>query len=198
MTDLKTDDEKAEEIKAWIKENGVSVFLGVAIAISGVFGWQQWGKHKEVKREEASALFSKTSDDLANVDLLKTQYTTSPYASLASLSAAKQFAAEGNNDKAIEELRWVSENASEENIKQIASLRLARMFLATEKLSDASVILSNEFAGSFTPIVEELKGDLHLASNETDKAIEAYRRAVEASGGAAPQYLSIKLNNLGG
>ena len=44
--DLKTDDEKAEELKAWWKENGTSVIAGVALTIGGMFGYQQWQQYK--------------------------------------------------------------------------------------------------------------------------------------------------------
>ena len=42
MTDFKTDEEKAEELKAWWKENGTSVMAGIALAVAALFGWEYW------------------------------------------------------------------------------------------------------------------------------------------------------------
>ena len=85
--DLKSDDEKAEELKAWWKKNGTSVIAGVALAIGGMFGWQQWQQHKLDQAEGASKLYSQISKEGADSDTalkkLNSEYGSSAYASLA-------------------------------------------------------------------------------------------------------------------
>ena len=53
--ELKTDEERAEELKAWWRSNGTSVLAGIAIAIGGVFGWQQWQNYQQNESEAGSA-----------------------------------------------------------------------------------------------------------------------------------------------
>lgn len=199
MTDLKTDAEKAEEIKAWWKENGKSVLTGVLVAIAGVFGWQQWQSHTKTQAEAASALYNsvKTTQSAESLANLKTDHGSSPYAAIASLAAAKNYAESGNEAEAISELQWAVDNAKEENIQFTAKIRLARLLIATAELDKASSLLNDEFPPTYNPLLEELKGDLALAKEDRTAAAEAYRRAIFQSGSSAPRYLQMKLDSLG-
>ncbi|CAA6826005.1 MAG: Unknown protein [uncultured Thiotrichaceae bacterium] len=199
MTDLKTDAEKAEEIKAWWKENGKSVLTGVAVAIVGIFGWQQWQSHTKTQAETASALYSTTQTTYSaeSLESLKADHSSSPYASIAALSAAKHFAESGKEAEAITELQWAADNAKEDTIQHIAKIRLTRLLIATAQLDKAATLLSDEFPATYNPLVEELKGDLALAKEDKSSAAEAYRRAIFQSGNMAPRYLQMKLDSLG-
>ena len=200
MTDLKTDAEKAEEIKQWWKENGTSVITGVAIAIAGVFGWQQWQAHKITQTEEASALFSQlnTEDkktDPATLAQLKTD-SASPYASLGALYAAKQASNQGNEDQAKTELQWTIDNTSDALIKQVAQLQLARLEISTKSYDNANKLLNSTFDKAYFSLVNELKGDVFRAQNKMDDAVKAYNEAIQLSEGNPPRYLQMKLDNI--
>ena len=56
MSDYQTDDEKVEELKAWWKENGVSVMVGIGLAVVALFGWEYWKKAQIENAVQASAL----------------------------------------------------------------------------------------------------------------------------------------------
>ena len=199
MTDLKTDQEKAEELKQWWKENGVSVLTGAALAIAGVLGWQQWQAQKLSKAEEASALFAKQqqSFDPASLAQLKTQASSSPYAALAALNAAKHAAQNNNAKKAKKELEWSIDNASDNLIKQVARLQLIRLEISTKDFDAAKQNLEQPFDAAYSSLVEELKGDLFLAQDNFLDASKAYQQAIMLSNGNPPRYLQMKLDNLG-
>ena len=202
MSDFLTDEEKAEQIKAWLKENGMSVFVGIAIAVGGLFGYRYWQDYKLQTAEEASAIYSQVQqshDDTiySKVAQLKTDYASTPYAALASMIAAKNYAEKGDNDKATTELQWVVENASEEVTLDLAKIRLARLYIAQKQFDKASSILNETFPKSYLSIIEELKGDIHLAKNEKDKAKEAYDKALLSSQGAPSSFLQMKRDDLG-
>ncbi len=198
MTDLKTDQEKAEDLKKWWKENGTSVMLGVALAIGSVLGWQQWQAHKLAETEEASSLFAsqKKQADPATLAELK-QKTGSPYASLAALNAAKQAAETGKEDQAKAELQWTIDNTPDELIKQVASLQLARLHISTKDFDTAKSLLNQSYSTAYSSLIDELKGDLYLAQDQISDAATAYQQAIQSSGGNAPRYLKMKLDNLG-
>ena len=65
----KTDDEQAEDIKKWWKENGLSVAAGIALAVAALFGWEYWQKYQITQAESASTLYSEaqtaTDDTIA-------------------------------------------------------------------------------------------------------------------------------------
>jgi len=44
--DMKSDEEKAEALKAWWASNGISVAAGVALTIGGMFGWNYYQESK--------------------------------------------------------------------------------------------------------------------------------------------------------
>ncbi len=199
MTDLKTDQEKAEEIKLWWKENGISVVAGVAIAIAAVFGWQQWQKHQSSTIEQASTLFNQTQKNFDDKVLttIKNEHSSTPYASLASLAAAKHAAEQGNNELALSELNWVIDNTSDNNIKEVATIRLIRVQISAKQYDKAEQQLSQTYSTAYTPLIDELKGDLYHAQNKSKEAIDSYQRAILNSGGNPPRYLQMKLDSLG-
>ena len=198
MTDLKTDQEKAEDLKRWWKENGTSVMLGVALAIGSVVGWQQWQAHQLAEAEEASSLFAtqQKQADPATLAELK-QKTSSPYASLAALNAAKQDVEADKEDQAKAELQWTIDNTSDDLIKQVASLQLARLQISTKDFAAAKSLLNQSYSPAYSSLINELKGDLYLAQDQISDAASAYQQAIQSSTGNAPRYLQMKLDSLG-
>ena len=198
MTGLKTDEEKAEEIKKWWKENGTSVLAGVALAVGGTFGWQQWQGHQVTQSEQASALFSQISagtviDKAGTLEKITNDYGSTPYAAFASMEKAKDAK---DNKTAIEALR-IAVKSEQVNISRIARLRLTRALLAEGKLSEANALLNQTLPAAYTSLVEELKGDLHLAKKELDQARQSYDRAILSAGRDSVDFLKMKRNNLG-
>ena len=198
MTGLKTDEEKAEEIKQWWKDNGSSVLAGIALAVAGTFGWQQWQAYQVTQSEEASALFSKIStgtaiDKAGTLDKLINDYGSTPYAAFAFLEKAKDAK---DSESAIAALRNAT-NSKEVNISRIATLRLARMLIAEGELDQASNLLNKTLPSAYTSLVEELKGDLHLAKKELDQARQSYDRAILSAGRDPVKFLKMKRSNLG-
>lgn len=198
MTGLKTDEEKAEEIKLWWKNNGTSVLTGVALAIAGVFGWQQWQAHNVSQSEEASYLFSQISTDTAidkkgTLDKLLADYDSTPYAPFAAMEKAKDAT---DNTAAIKALRLAADS-DQVNVARIAKLRLARALIIDNKFAEAGILLNKTFPAAYISLVEELKGDLHLAKEEINQARQAYDRAILSAGRSPVETLKMKRNNLG-
>lgn len=197
--ELISDDERAEQIKKWWRENGVSIGAGVAIAIAGVFGWQQWQQHKISQAEAASDLFMKAqsaeTDKVKALQNVAEEYASTPYAALASLSAASE-ASQDDPAAAIESLK-IAMNGKDTNVADIARLRLARLYIAEGKLSDAESLLDTKLAVAYTSLLEELRGDLYVAKKDLQKAREAYDKAILSAGANPATYLKMKRDNLG-
>ncbi len=196
---LKSDEEKAEELKAWWKSNGLSVAAGVGLAIAGMFGWQQWQQHKLDQSEGASKILSQINKNPSDTELLKklnTEYGNTPYTSLAALNAAKAACNANKTDECINQLK-VANNSSLEDIAIIAKVRLARTLISTNKLDEASSLLSSIKSAAYSSLVAELNGDLFLAKKDITKAREAYDKALLSSGGQNSQLLKMKRDDLG-
>ena len=197
---LKTDEEKAEELKAWWKANGISVIAGIALAIAAMFGWQQWQQNKLDKAEGASKLFSQLSkkpEDKTLLEKLNSEYGDTPYAALANLSVAKAACNQNKIKNCISQLKAAINNSPEPNVALIAKVRLARTLISAGQLDEASKIISSINATAFTSLTAELNGDLFLAKKDYQKAREAYDKAIQSSAGQNMQLLKMKRDDLG-
>lgn len=202
MNELKSDLEKAEDIKRWWKENGISVVVGSALAISAVLGWQKWQAYKIESTQNASAAYAQyiKKEELASKDEithLKEVTKSSPYAALVALDAAKQASQQQDNKTAITELNWAINNSDDSSLVEIAKIRLARVYIADKQYDSANNTLSQNYSTAYASLVEELKGDLYLAQNKSKEAANAYTKAIQLSKGQTPQYLQMKLDNIG-
>ncbi|WP_022952213.1 YfgM family protein [Leucothrix mucor] len=197
--ELKTDEERAEELKAWWRSNGTSVLAGIAIAIGGVFGWQQWQNYQQNESEAGSAqLQAAQASDANKVTALKAvteEYSSTPYGALAALSVAAE-TSQTDADATIAALKQAME-AKDPNVADIARLRLARAYIAAGKLGEAETLLDTKMAVAYTSLVEELKGDLFVAKKDLENARIAYDKAILSAGTNSAEYLRMKRDNLG-
>lgn len=197
--ELKTDEERAEELKAWWRSNGTSVLAGIAIAIGGVFGWQQWQNYQQNESEAGSAqLQAAQAADANKVTALKAvteEYSSTPYGALAALSVAAE-TSQTDADATIAALKQAIE-AKDPNVADIARLRLARAYIAAGKLGEAETLLDTKMAVAYTSLVEELKGDLFVAKKDLENARIAYDKAILSAGTNSAEYLRMKRDNLG-
>jgi predicted negative regulator of RcsB-dependent stress response len=205
MSDYKTDDEKVEDLKAWWKENGTSVVAGVALAIAGLFGWQYWKDYQQNTAAEASALYAKADkasetgmeQAQANIQKLQSDYASTPYAAIASLKAAQQYAEKGEYEPAKAALQWVIDNSKEADFQHLAKVRLARVLLAMQKADDALALVNQTYPAAYQALIEELKGDIYVAQNKPAEARAAYDKAILGSGGGSTEFIKMKRDNLG-
>jgi predicted negative regulator of RcsB-dependent stress response len=200
-----TDEEQLEAIKKWWKENGRSIIAGVVIGLGGLLGWRGWVSYHENQAKAASEHFNAlytaaerndTKVVFQNSKVLKTSYSSTPYAALAALETAKLKAQEGDLDTAKVELQWAIDHSPQETVRNVATIRLARVLIDQQKYDMALDVLSNQLPSGYTALVEEVRGDAWVGKGETDKARAAYDRAIVSSGGNI-EYLRMKRDDLG-
>lgn len=202
MTELKTDEEKAEELKAWWKENGTSVVAGIALAVAALFGWEYWQKYQVDNAEAASTLYSQgrtaETPDVAAQQLqrVREEYGSTPYASMASLQTAKVHAEAGQYPEAAAALQWVIDNSSETEYQEVARLRLARVLIAQEKFTEAESLTAQAYPPAYESLLEELRGDIFAGQKKADEARKAYERAILTNSGGSSEFIQMKLDNL--
>ena len=153
MQDFETEEQQIEAIKKWWKENSSSLLIGLAIGGITIGGWNFYQKSQYQHGIEASDMYvsvvaqsgtgETASFDSTEVDKLKAGYADTPYAALSVLVQAKSEIGKGNVDQAIIQLQWVAANAVDDEIKQLAQLRLARLLIDQEKFDEANSLLSS-------------------------------------------------------
>ncbi|MDY6815370.1 MAG: tetratricopeptide repeat protein [Pseudomonadota bacterium] len=213
MAELRTEEEQVEAIKDWWKRNGSSLLIGIGAALAIVFGWQAWQNHQAQQRTEAANqfanllnAFSSQEDESSGktvayvAEKLREDYADSAYAVYGNLILARQQLMEqGDAEGAIESLKWALEKARDHAaLALVVQIRLARAQFDAGQYDEAlSTIGSVSNAGTFAPILSELKGDILLARGDQEAAKKAYLTAREQSSQGRSGILELKLSDLG-
>jgi len=204
---METEEEQVERLKAWLKENGLSIILGIVIGVGGIGGYNYWMHVQETTAVEASAHYSLMLEALevdadeelqAQANILLTDYGSSEYALLANLALARMHVDNTDFDAAAEALQQVIGSAAQQPLAYVARTRLAAVQMQLEQYDEAMATLTAEFPDQFTALVDELRGDVLALQGRTDEAIAAYRKAQNGEPQPAnPDFLQRKLNDLG-
>jgi predicted negative regulator of RcsB-dependent stress response len=205
-----SEQEQIERIKAWWKENGRSIFWGLAIGLAGVYGWQTWQGNVAGQMEDASSGFQQMLGQIAGKkpdEAKKTggrivaKFERSPYAVMASMTLAK-LAVEANDFAAAKKhLEWARDHAADGEIIPVIRMRLARLYLAEGDNVQAWTILQGipQASASKLSSYQELKGDILVTQGKIAEARQAYTEALtlRGEGNAESSVLQLKLNDLG-
>ncbi|MFT5573277.1 MAG: putative negative regulator of RcsB-dependent stress response [Cryomorphaceae bacterium] len=201
-------EEQDERAKKWLKDNGLSIAVGIGLGLAAVTGYNHYKDNLQAKAEQASALYgaaleqigdSNLSDIGAYVSELKEKYSDTSYASKAVLLQSKQLAV-SDLEAAITQLKWVAANAPEVGLLHTAKIRLAKIQIAQGDLEAAKAIASSvdEYNG-FESHYQEILAEVSVKQGDFAAAREHYQSAIDslqAGDSGYAQVLSIKLDRL--
>ena len=200
---IETEEQQIAQLKKWWSENATSIIVGVAIGLAGVFGSKAWIGYQQGLSERAATIYTVMMQGLdtgnlqrvsERADTLITQYSSTPYASLAALALAKIQTQEDDLDAAGSQLQWVLDNGGVDVINDTARLRLARVFIAQQRLDEAEALLAQPRATTaFDILYDEVAGDIHSARDNAAAASESYQRALAATPANNPGYQLLQL-----
>jgi len=207
MNEYETEEQQVEALKKWWKENGTSLIVGLFVGVSALFGWRYYENQNNVHAVQASDLYMQvmqstvmqTIDD-KTIDINNTlinEFSDTPYASLSSLALAKSEYEKNNVEAAAAQLELALKHASDDVIKQIANLRLTRVYIEQKKFEEAATLLKMKHDSAYDAQYEELKGDIFNAQGDVTQARLAYDKAINLQGAAASKWLKLKRQNLG-
>lgn len=199
--------EQSELVQKWLRENGVSIIVGIAIGLVGIFGWQQWRNHQARHEGEASQLYQQVQiaqasgkADIATqlTDQLMKDYAKSPYAVFAVSDRARQQVEAKQLDKAEASLEWAESHAADPALQALTLLRIAQVEMARDNGTAALATLDRIPANAYQGLVQELRGDVLVKLGRSDEASKAYQTALSTLSGEAPQRgaLQMKLDDL--
>ena len=212
--------EQLETLKAWWRDHGnkvVGFVLVAALVAAGVSGWKWW---QDKQAGEAGMLYGQLQAAAEKQDVkaardaavaLADKYSSTSYAGMGALMAAKLQATAGDVKNAKAQLAWAAEKASDPSLRDLARLRLAGLLLDEKSYDEALQQLNQEPAPGFAARYAELKGDVYAAQGKKEEARTAYQAAVtklDAKGGVETpasqregmyrELMQIKLESVGG
>ncbi len=202
--DAYDDYEQGERLQEWLRQNGLSIAVGIVLGLVLIFGYKQWRGHQAQHRAAAAAQFGaikqayaagKDSAADALVTVMLKDYADSPYAVFA---ASARAANQVENDKLADaraSLEWARDHADGEHgaMKSLMSMRLARVELALGKAKQALAVLDAMPKGDYAAVAGELRGDVLVKLGRAADARKAYQAAMQAYGKDAPQYESVRM-----
>ena len=212
MNEYETEEQQIAALKSWWKENGTSIVIGLVVGVAALFGWRGYVEQNNTHLVQASDLYMEAMQSVAlqtidkemiddkAVDINNTlinEYGDTPYAALSSLALAKLEYEKDNSDAAVAQLELAVKHASDDMIKQVANLRLARVYIEQQKYTEATTILEMAHDVAYDAQFEELKGDIYSAKGDVAEARSAYDKAIALQGVTASKWLKLKRQNLG-
>jgi predicted negative regulator of RcsB-dependent stress response len=208
--------EQLDQFKAfWQKYR--NLITGVATAALFVYaaysGYQWWRTSQAASASQlyetmVTAINKGDKDQtLRAAEDLQQQFSSTPYAAMSSLVAAKIASDAGDSAKAMDYLRWAAKNSSDQGYLALAKLRLASQLIeqGTEKdFAEADAILKEKPVAGFEALWLERRGDWYLAQKNTVDARKSYEAAWIQLNQAkefpeeARRLLKVKLDAVGG
>jgi predicted negative regulator of RcsB-dependent stress response len=201
--------EQSERARAWFQNNGSTLLMAVLGAMAVIWGYKGYQANKIAAAENAGAVFEKIAraaeakkdqEVSAYSAELRKNHGKLTYAALGSMAEAKYLAEQNKIDVAITSTKLAQEAGSSAQIKNLASLRLARLQIASGKSAEAVTTLNSVQDEAFKAVREELRGDALVALGKLSEAKEAYSKALTATdlAQAGRPSLQQKLDNLNG
>lgn len=201
--------EQSEQVRKWLRENGLSIVVGVALALALIFGWRQWQAHRAGHHAEAAEQYAALESALAAgedakvdtaVNALEKDFADTPYAALGAAARANVAVGKGKLDDAHKALQWAVDHSSTPALHSLYQLRLARVELAQDQAKEALALLDGIPDDAYRATRQELRGDALLKLGRRGDARSAYTSALAAlSADASPglrDTLQMKLDNL--
>ncbi len=200
--------EQIAVIKDWWRKYGNLVTTAVLALVVGIAGIQGWRYYRAQSSSSAAILYSqldtaeKGSEAKKVQDIAATLATThagTPYAVMAALRAAKSLASANDLANARQRLQWALDNAKDDEMRDIARLRLAGVLLDEKKHDEALKLLDAKHSAAIDGLYADLRGDILAEQDKRAEARAAYQIALEKSEprGSYRQLVQIKLDALG-
>ncbi|MBT3195272.1 MAG: tetratricopeptide repeat protein [Candidatus Ruthia sp.] len=195
----KTEDEQAEQIKKWLRENGPQIIAGIVMGLSGIWGFDYYNnyQHEQSINARTAYLSVVSNPNSPTLATLQSDHKDSDYAQQSVLMMAKHAVSAGNYQQAIEYLSPLLKTENE-FIANTAKLRSAAIYLQIGNHDQALSVLGTDENSAFDALYNHTKGDIYLAQNNIDSAKKHYQLALGqlSNDSELSNLIQIKLNDL--
>jgi len=179
LDDLFDEHEQGQRVQRWLRDNGIGIIGGVALAVAIVGGWQWWQNQRLNALHEAYQRYQTVSNHLLVNDLEQATSQTEAllqdkagiYADLAALELAQAQVQAQRYEEAITTLQSIR---AKEAFKPLVEQRLARLFIETGKADQALALLE----ALDDAISLDIRADAQFAQNQFTAARQLYQQAL--------------------
>jgi predicted negative regulator of RcsB-dependent stress response len=206
--DLEEQD-KLDDLKSWWKQWGnvvTGALLAVCLGVFAVQGWRWWSQHQA---DQASVLYNAVSAAARANDTAKAKdamaqlaekFGGTGYAPRGALIVAALLFDAGDAAGAKAQLATVIDKDADDELKEIARLRLAAILFDEKQYDEALRTLDAKHGETFAGIYDDLRGDILATAGRPEEARKAYQSALVRLDAKSPyrNFVQVKLDTLGG
>ncbi len=184
-------------------------FIILIVVLIGVYLMSVFHNYSiQKKSNEAAQIYSKFlnsqntakgNDSLLIVKLLQDKYADTEFATEASLLYTKTLVTNDKLNDAIPILNWVINNSRDKGYVDVARLRLANIYIDQKNFDGAMDLLKAKHDPAFDGLYYLSRGDLCVAQDNHDKALDAYKEALDKSAqdSSLVQVIQMRMQVLG-
>ncbi|MBV8041700.1 YfgM family protein [Pluralibacter sp.] len=198
------ENDQVDAIKRFFSENGIALAVGVILGVGALVGWRYWTSHQENNARDASLAYEQSVSSLnsGKPDALSAAEKfaadeKNTYGAFASLELAQQFVDKNQLENAGKQLQQGLAAASDDNLKSVINMRLARVQLQMKQPDAALKTLEGIKGEGWTAIVADLRGEILLSKGDKQGARAAWEAGVKSDASPAlSEMMRMKMNNL--
>ncbi len=187
MDDLLSEKEQIDQFRSWWKEYGAFVIGGIVIGVGILVGINYYQSSKLQAQVDASVAYESLVENLVDGDLegaetlaekIATDYPNTTYVGQSGLAMARLYMDKNRDQDAADALLAVVDGNADDGIKQIARLRLARIYIYQDKAQEVVDLLSGKASSAFEAAFNEVLGDAFTDLGRIAEAEDAYQKAL--------------------
>ena len=201
--------EQLDALKAFWKQYGNLITWVLILALGAFAAWNGWNWWQRDQAAKAGAMFEELDRAMLAGDAdkagrvfndLKERYPRTALAQQGGLAAAKLQFDKGQADAAKATLTWLAANATDDEYRTLARLRLAGLLFEAKQYDQALVQLAEAKSPTFEALVADRRGDVLLAQGKREEARAAFETAWAAMDDKLDyrRLIEAKLVSLGG
>jgi predicted negative regulator of RcsB-dependent stress response len=185
VDDLLSEKEQIDQFRSWWSEYGAYVIGGIVIGAGLLFGINYYQNAKLQAQLNASTAYEALLVQVVDGDLDAAEMTANEIASLygetsyvgqAGLAMARLYMDKNRDLDAADALKAVVDGNSDDELKHVARLRMARIYLYQDKAQEVVDLLATQDVGAFAAAYGEVLGDAYAALGRTAEAEDAYQK----------------------
>ncbi|MCY4178050.1 MAG: tetratricopeptide repeat protein, partial [Endozoicomonadaceae bacterium] len=215
------EDEQLELLNNLWKRHWITIVLIIVVFSGAVYGYRTWKNYRHSQNEEAASLYLQITRPLEHlqtgktltkkqteqfkhvVSLLEKNHPKSSYTQYARLMEAKQAVDENKFKEAEKLLNYVIDHANDNQIKVLATIRLAMLMIKDNKDVEGAkkslkILQSIPDDEGFTIPREDAMGDSYYILGQMEDAYKAYKKAYDYTKkeGVDRPFVKMKLDNI--
>ncbi|WP_336221328.1 YfgM family protein [Citrobacter amalonaticus] len=204
MEIYENENDQVEAIKRFFAENGKALAVGVILGVGALIGWRYWTSHQTESARSASLAYQNVVSSLSagkeeNLSAAEkfAADNKNTYGALASMELAQKFVDQNQLEKAAAQLQQGLAATSDENLKAVITLRLARVQVQLKQADTALKTLEGVKGEGWAAIVADLRGEALLSKGDKQGARSAWEAGVKSNASPAlSEMMQMKINNL--